>query len=292
MLRSFFLVVKRIPLRRRAVNQESTLTGTLADIITNAITIKTFSRKKAEEARYEIDNTELSARYNVSWRRAISNHFILQLICVALQLVVVFGGIREVKDGGLTLALFLLFQVYILRIIDSIMKASTEMRQLEGVFGDAAEMTELMNRKPLITDPRRPEKSHIKAGAIRFKNLSFAYNDESETNPDLLKDFNLYIASGEKIGLVGPSGGGKSTLTKLLLRFMDVQGGSIMIDKQDIRAIRQDDLHGAISYVPQEPLLFHGTILENISYGKESPNRRGCSPSACTRFYRKITERL
>ena len=83
-----------------------------------------------------------------------------------------------------------------------------------------------------------------------------------------MKTFNLQIKSGEKIGLVGPSGGGKTTITRLLLRFMDIQGGAIMIDGQDIRDIKQQDLRRAIAYVPQEPLLFHRSIKENIRYGK------------------------
>jgi ATP-binding cassette subfamily B protein len=274
------LVIKRIPLRRHAVNQESRLTGTLADIITNALTIQTFARKAAEEKRYEADNSELSSRYLVSWKRAISNHFILQLICVALQLVVLIGGIRDVKDGSLTLALFLLFQLYILRIIDSIMKASIEMRQLEGVFGDAAEMTELLSRVPEIEDPNRPLPARIRKGDIQFNNINFSYDDTTSNTSELLANFSLTITSGEKIGLVGPSGGGKSTLTKLLLRFMDVQSGSITIDGQDIRSITQDDLHAAISYVPQEPLLFHRSIEENISYGKEHSTKAEITAAA------------
>jgi ATP-binding cassette subfamily B protein len=268
------LVIRRIPLRRHAVNQESRLTGTLADIITNILTIQTFARKTAEEKRYETDNSELSNRYMVSWKRAISNHFILQLICVVLQLIVLVGGIHDVKNGSLTLALFLLFQVYILRIIDSIMKASIEMRQLEGVFGDAAEMTELLSREPEIKDPLQPIVARISKGTVQFNNISFSYDDTANNTTELLANFSLNIAPGEKVGLVGPSGGGKSTLTKLLLRFMDVQSGSITIDGQDIRSISQDSLHAAISYVPQEPLLFHRTIEENISYGRENATQK------------------
>ncbi len=91
--------------------------------------------------------------------------------------------------------------------------------------------------------------------------------DSDEKKP-LFCGFNLAIASGEKVGLVGHSGGGKSSVTRLLLRFMDIQGGQILIDDQDISKITQDDLRGHIAYVPQEPLLFHRSIAENIAYGK------------------------
>jgi ATP-binding cassette subfamily B protein len=263
----FLLVKQRIPLRRRAVNMESRITGELADIIGNVITIKTFSRSQNEETRFKSFNTKLSESYNISWGRAISNHFTLQIICAVMQLTVLIGGVYDVRKGSLSLATFLLFQVYILRIIDSVMKASLQMRQLEGVFGDAADMTELIDRTPTVLDPKSPQTSRIKHGAIKFKGVGFNYENQTNETESLLKEFNLSIKPGEKIGLVGPSGGGKTTLTKLVLRFIDVQSGSITIDGQDIRDITQDDLHEAISYVPQEPLLFHRTIRENISYG-------------------------
>jgi ATP-binding cassette subfamily B protein len=262
------LVLRRMPVRRRAVAKESQLTGELADAITNANAIKTFATEAAEENRYELTNREHKRRLFRSWRLAIGNHAIMQILCITLQLVVLIGGVLGVQHGSLTVATFLLFQVYILRIIDSISKASMEMRAFEGVFGDAAEMTELIDRTPLILDPGQPESSHIKAGAIAFNDVSFKYNEQNNDAAILLKNFNLHIKPGERVGLVGPSGGGKTTLTKLLLRFMDIQDGAITIDGQDIRHIAQDDLHRSISYVPQEPLLFHRTIRENIAYGR------------------------
>src|SRR5206468_480729 len=97
----------------------------------------------------------------------------------------------------------------------------------------------------------------------------FDHDDSSKNSTNgLFKNFNLVINPGEKIGLVGHSGGGKTTLTKLIMRFMDIDSGSIEIDGQNIASITQDDLRRSITYVPQEPLLFHRTLIENISYGK------------------------
>jgi ATP-binding cassette, subfamily B, bacterial len=262
------LTLRRMPIRRWAVTKESQLTGELADAITNATAIKTFAAETAEKQRYDVTNYEHKRRLFRSWCMAINNHAIMQTLCIALLLIVLIGGVLGVQHGSLTVATFLLFQVYILRIIDSVAKASLEMRSFEGVFGDAAEMTELIDRTPLILDPEQPEPCRIKKGAIDFRDVQFKYNEQKDDTPILLKDFNLRIAPGERVGLVGPSGGGKTTLTKLLLRFMDVQGGKIGIDGQDIRAITQDDLHASISYVPQEPLLFHRSIRENIRYGR------------------------
>jgi ATP-binding cassette subfamily B protein len=98
-----------------------------------------------------------------------------------------------------------------------------------------------------------------------FSNVGFAY-PENQTRP-LFKDLSLKIKPGEKVGLVGPSGGGKTTITRLLLRFMDIQDGLITIDGQDITTIKQADLRSRIAYVSQEPILFHRTLAENIGYG-------------------------
>ena len=113
-------------------------------------------------------------------------------------------------------------------------------------------------------DPKNREALKIREGQIVFKNVSFSYTGG---NP-VLKNFNLNIASGERVGLVGSSGAGKSTITKLLLRFADTVEGSILIDGQDIKNITQNELRSVISYVPQESILFHRTIRENISYSK------------------------
>ncbi len=265
----FVLVNRRIPIRRFAVAKESEMTGELADDLTNIISIKTFAKEKEEAKRYNRSGQELFRRLTHSWSRAISNHFLVQILCIALQMIVLIGGITSVRHGSLSIALFLLFQLYSYRIIDSIIKASQEMRQIEGIFGNTAEMTELLDRLPEINDPVQPEASRISRGAINFNHIRFDYLPTKQQRVPLFKEFNLTIAAGEKVGLVGPSGGGKTTLTKLLLRFKDVQSGSIEIDGQDIRHITQDDLHRGLSYVPQEPLLFHRTIQENIGYGLE-----------------------
>jgi len=261
-----YLGIARMRFRRRAVAKESEQTGEFADIITNISAVKTFAREHTEEERYDRTNRERGRLLTASWAVAIRNGFVVQLLCGVLQMAVFVGGIFSVEHGSLTIAMFLLFQVYVLRIIVSISSTSLFVRQLEGVFGDAAEMTELLEREPTIQDPVKPEKSHIQRGAIELRGVDFSYTTNGSSQK-LLQGFNLNISPGEKVGLVGPSGGGKSTLTKLLLRFIDVQDGSISIDSQDVRNLRQVDLHHSIAYVPQEPLLFHRSIRENIRYG-------------------------
>jgi ATP-binding cassette subfamily B protein len=271
-LLALWLVVKfalqRMPLRRTAVIKESEQVGELADMITNVLTVKTFGAEERELKRYGVINRIRAGYFLRSWRRAVRNAWIVEAICGLMQLGVFVGGILAVKHGSISIATFLLFQVYILKMIDNISRSVFMVRQLEAVAGDAQEMTELMEMPPTVQDKASAGKSRIRRGAIEMKDVTFQYDDAASGAANLFDGFNLNIKSGERIGLVGPSGGGKTTVTRLLLRFMDIQGGSIKIDGQDIRNVRQQELRHAIAYVPQEPLLFHRSIKDNICYGK------------------------
>ncbi|HEY5442143.1 MAG TPA: ABC transporter ATP-binding protein [Candidatus Saccharimonadales bacterium] len=270
---SSVLVVKfalaRLPLRRTAIAKESEQVGELADTITNTLTVKTFAAEDREITRYQKINHDRAGMFLRSWRRAVRNGFIIELLCVVLQMIVFVGGIIAVHKNTFGVATFLLFQVYIFRIIENLRSSTFVVRQLEVVAGDGQEMAELFEQAPLVQDKPFAEKSQITRGAVTITDMEFQYSDAG-TSKALFNDFSLQIKPGEKVGLVGPSGGGKTTITRLLLRFMDIQSGSIKIDGQDIRDIKQQDLRRAIAYVPQEPLLFHRSIKENIRYGKPS----------------------
>jgi ATP-binding cassette subfamily B protein len=128
-------------------------------------------------------------------------------------------------------------------------------------------MMQVLSQEHTVTDESNAKKLMVRNGEIALSNVSFSY-EKKGTTKTLFDDLNLRIPSGQSVGLIGPSGGGKTTITKLLLRFMDIDGGSITIDGQDIASITQASLRDAITYVPQEPLLFHRSLKENIAYGK------------------------
>ena len=165
----------------------------------------------------------------------------------------------------------MLFQIYSFRIIDSLGRSTFIFRQLEAVSGDAQEMTELMDMAPKVQDKPFAEKSRIKQGAVDMKYVTFQYDDAAAGSGNLFKDFSLNVKSGERIGLVGPSGGGKTTITRLLLRFMDIQGGSIHIDGQDIRSIKQQRL------APRHSLRAAGTFaVPSLHQGQYPLWTAGC----------------
>jgi len=127
---------------------------------------------------------------------------------------------------------------------------------------NAKEMVDTFEEPLGVKDVASPETCRMKNGHIQMENISFKYDGDIS----VFNNFSLDIKPGEKVGFVGMSGAGKTTITKLLLRFADVDGGKIMIDGQDISKITQDDLRLHISYVPQDPILFHRTLRENIAY--------------------------
>jgi ATP-binding cassette subfamily B protein len=154
-----------------------------------------------------------------------------------------------------------------LTLTSRLFEVGSMIRNIEEAFLSAASMTEIILQDVEIIDAPHAKKLKVTDGVLDLNAVRFAYHDGS-SNSDVFKNLTLSIPSGQKIGLVGPSGGGKSTFTRLLLRFDDIDSGSISIDGQDVRSVTQASLRRAVSYVPQEPLLFHRSIFENIAYGK------------------------
>jgi ATP-binding cassette subfamily B protein len=137
-------------------------------------------------------------------------------------------------------------------------------RQLESCLTEAAQFTELLFTPPTVLDSVSPEPLRLTTAQIHFSQVTFAYPGA----PPLFTGLDLIVPSGSKIGLVGRSGGGKTTLLRLLLRLMDVDQGHIFIGDQDIARLRQADLRSLIAYVPQEPVMFHRTLRDNIVFAR------------------------
>lgn len=182
---------------------------------------------------------------------------------ILLEVVGIYVVLSLWVKGLVDVGFVVLVQVYIAQLDMVIWSLGNSIISMQSSISDTKEMVEIFETPIDIKDPEKPEKCKIKDGNILFDNVSFEYKD----GKDVFKKFKLEIPAGQKVGFVGHSGSGKTTITNLLLRFEDVQSGAIKIDGQDIRNITQDDLRRNISYVPQEPALFHRTLEENIMYG-------------------------
>jgi ATP-binding cassette subfamily B protein len=250
----------------RFAHAESKQTGRLADAVTNASVIKGFARKRYEEQLFHTatENTRTHLR-----RFAHIQQWQINVLGIMHRMITAFAFIMAVvavvKFGANIPTVFLIF-TYSMTISDNLFDFSNQsLRTYNRAVSDAKEMLGILGEPIEVTDPAQPEHTRITDGEIEFAAVTFTHQDARDA---LFSDFSLHIQAGEKIGLVGHSGSGKTTFTRLLLRYSDIQSGEITIDGQNIAAITQDSLHEHIAYVPQEPLLFHRTIRENIGYGK------------------------
>jgi len=166
--------------------------------------------------------------------------------------------------GEVSSGVIMLVQMYVFTAFELVWNIGRNMRRIMEAVANAQEMIEIFETPVEVQDVQYPQKCQIARGAMDIKNITFGYTKDA----NVFENFSLSIAPGEKVGLVGHSGSGKSTITKLLLRFADVERGEILIDGQNIAHIKQDDLRRNISYVPQEPMLFHRSLAENIAYAK------------------------
>ncbi len=256
------------PIRREGAKQaaiESVQTGSLADAVTNVMAIKSFASGDYENERFA-RATDKTHRQLIRVARthqkqqlyfsSMSNGIMALSLLMAIVSAMVFNA---------DLATVFLMVSYTSSISNALFQFSNNaLRNYNRSFGDAVDMIKILLVEPEIKDPEHPEPVHISRGKIAFEHVAFAHDG---SNDALFDNLSLSIKAGEKVGLVGHSGSGKTTFTRLLLRFSDIQGGHITIDGQDISRITQVDLRRHIAYVPQEPILFHRTLAENIRYG-------------------------
>jgi ATP-binding cassette subfamily B protein len=261
-----FIVSSNVRERGAAVAAaESHQTGLLADAITNVMAIKSFAGEESENQRFEKATVRTYNRLVQMMYAFQRQQVYLSGVTGVMSTVALLVAIASVVSFNANLATAFLIFNYTSTIVSQLFTFSNNaLRNFNRSFGDASDMLEVLANRPEIQDANEPEKVRIQRGDIRLKGVTFQHDGSDDAIFDKL---NLHIKPGEKVGLVGHSGSGKTTLTRLLLRFSDIQGGTIAIDNQDITAITQDDLRSHIAYVPQEPLLFHRSIKENIGYG-------------------------
>ena len=263
-----FMQIKKMPYSRRAAQADSKVTAALADSLTNIFTIITFGRKNIEQKRF---NATSQKRYKIATRDWYISEAIFAFQSAMMFIVeagMIWLTISLALQGKITLGDIVLVQFYLMSIMGSMWNFGRVIRNIERSLSDAHEMTVILGETETVKDPINAEPARFTKGAVSFNNVVFRYDG----NTPLFNNLTIDIKAGEKVGLVGPSGGGKSTITKLILRLMDVNGGDITIDGQNISTVNQDDLRDSISYVPQEPILFHRSLRENIGYGSPDAN--------------------
>ncbi len=260
-----FMVKWQIPKSLISAKADTKTTSAYADIISNVLTVKMFGSAKRELERFEKINDDQEKKRSAAWLQQTFWNGMFQSVTIGIfNIIIIWFVIDLWKKGIVSTGTIVLVQVYVLTSFNIVWNISRSIIRASSALSDANEMVKIFNQEPSVKDPLIPEEIKMDKGEIKFDNVSFNYSD---SNP-VFKNLNLTIKSGEKVALVGHSGAGKTTIVKILLRFIDVQGGKIEIDGQNIKNVLQDDLRDQIAYVPQDPSLFHRSLSENISYAK------------------------
>ena len=243
---------------------DSRVIGNLADAISNQTTVTLFSGLEYERARFRDTVAVWRAATKRTWSTDAWIWTCLGFFMVAIQAVLFYIGIGLWEKGLFTIGDFVLIQAYLITAFLQLESLNRELRRVNDAYSDAQEMVDILNAPHGVADVDGAQSLTVSKGAVSFKDVTFYFDKEKA----IFEDFDLTIRGGEKVALVGPSGAGKSTITKLILRLFDVTGGAIEIDGQNIEKVTQESLRDAISFVPQEPILFHRTLMENIRYGR------------------------
>ena len=255
-------------------------------------TVQSFVQERAERARYG-ERVAASVRTAIQRARVRGAFFgMLTLSTFAAIVFVLWQGGLLVLDGRLTAGALVGFLLYTITIAASVGALATSFTAYQEAVGAAERVFEILEMEPAIADPTAPAPLPAPVrGAVAFEGVSFRYQPEAEL-PWTLDDVTLRVAPGEVVALVGPSGGGKTTLVSLLPRFWDVDRGRITLDGLDIRSVRLAELRGAIGVVPQEPALFSGTIRENIAYARPKATEAEIRAAARAAHAHEFVERL
>ncbi|HBB44446.1 MAG: ABC transporter related protein [Parcubacteria group bacterium GW2011_GWA1_44_13] len=266
MVVNYFYSKWRLKYNLEMVQADSRTTAVLADAITNQNNIDIFSQHSNEQ-KYFKDVTEDQSKITLrNWTVGQGLDAIQAALIFLIEFAIFYVTIRYWEQGLVTVGTFILVQLYVLGLGRRLWDFGRIIRDFYEGFADAKEMVEIMNLPYEIKDVPTATPLNVSGGEVVFRNVTFAFNQTRE----VLKNINFTIKAGEKIAIVGPSGAGKTTFVRLLLRFYDVTSGKILIDGQDIRHATLKTLRNNVSLVPQDPLLFHRTIMENIRYGKPS----------------------
>lgn len=242
----------------------ATATTVAEEVMQNIREVKSFVREAYETDRY---GGALLGAFNASLRllraRSIFGSMIAFLGFASLGLILWFGG-REVINGNLTGGALIAFLIYGISVASSMASLVTLYSSFQEAIGASKRVFQIIDMTPAVQD--KPDAVALTGarGRVTFDDVSFSY----ESRQVVLKDINLDIAPGEIVALVGPSGAGKSTMFNLIPRFYDPTEGVMKLDGQDLRGLTQASLRGQIGIVPQETLLFGGTLRDNIRYGR------------------------
>ena len=264
----YFLQERKSPSQQAASLEDSALSGSISDIVSNHQTVRYFGATDREFSRRQ---QAIAKRKNItwaSWRRGEVIRGVDGIMSFIFDSGIVAYAAWLRLQGQISAGVIVMVISYSTSISGNLRNLAHILRQWYDTTSDAGEMVAIMQQPVDIADVAHARVLEISQGRIDLEHVTFSYRKKT-----VIDDMTLSINPGEKIGLVGLSGAGKSTFIKLLLRLYDVQQGSIAIDGQDIATVQQETVRSGISMVPQDVVLFHRTLHDNISYARPDATR-------------------
>lgn len=290
---SYYLYKRILSLNEKAASAQNQLSGELSDSVANILAVKTYGREDYERGLFDNANREVVARDSKRMWASLTRGIITACITVVIMSVVTVFIAGGNAWYGITPGTLVVMFTYTYTVTNQFNFINNGLQRFNRAFGDASGMTAILDEPRLVADKPGAPDLKVSHGAIDFQGIDFFYTD-GNAKTQVFDKFELHIPAGQRVGLVGMSGAGKTTLTKLLLRLSDIQEGQILIDGQNIADTTQQSLRRQIAYVPQEALLFHRSIAENISYGKPDASmdqiRRAAKQANALEFIEKLPQ--
>jgi len=288
---TYVITAWRTRIRREMNDAENDIGSRTVDSLLNFETVRYFNNEAHEIARLDLALTDYE-------KAAIRNRESLSLLNV-VQAVVVTTGVTlmlvlaafDIRNGDMTVGDFVVVNTYLLQLAIPLYLLGTVYREIRKALVDMENLFSLMDEEMEVADTANAKPLQYKGGSIEFRDISFGYESERT----ILRNISFSVAPSTTTAIVGPTGSGKSTISRLLLRFYDPQAGRILIDGQDLRALTQHSLREAIGVVPQDTVLFNDTIYYNIAYGNPKADEdqvlAAAKAAQLDRFIQRLPER-
>lgn len=261
---SYILALRCREYAKNAAAARSTVSGKIVDAVTNIMNTKLFTHLDFERKHLgDYLTLELQMQRKTFWFMEKMRWF--QFIAtLLLQVAMIYYGLTVWKKGEITVGEFAMITSLSMLIISDARNLSRRFLEFFEYVGNITDGVRIMVVNHDIVDEKSAALLKVPKGDIEFQNVTFSYTE----GKNVFENLNLKIPAGQKVGLVGFSGSGKSTFLNLILRFYEINSGKILIDGQNIDSVTQDSLRAEVSVIPQEPMLFHRSLMENIRYGR------------------------